>query len=179
MQRSLGIFFFAAAACGGAVTTVDGSKSTGTLSPTDQNQLCDDTYNYILANFSQNDIAKLSCGFQGMNQPSCPQTYDTCVTTMTATEKPLPAVPDCTGFNQGVAKCNTTVDEYTKCLKEELDAVKAMEASFPLCDQATAQVAEINALQHLTADCVQLMQTCQIAFAPSTNKSGSADAGTD
>ena len=39
-----------AAACGGQITTVNGNENTATLSPTDQNQLCNDVYNYIRNN---------------------------------------------------------------------------------------------------------------------------------
>jgi hypothetical protein len=169
------------AACGGSITTVDGSKSTGSLSPSDQNQLCTDIYNYTLANVSTSDELKLSCGFEAMNQPSCTQFYATCTSqSVGAFDAGVQGTPDCTAFNAQVAKCNTTVAEYTKCLEEEINALKSLESQMPLCDQASAVKAELTAYGSLSADCIQLAQTCQFTTVPSSGgNSGGNDAGTD
>ncbi len=169
-----------AAACGGAVTTVDGNDNTGSLTPTDQNQLCVDTFNYVKNDFSTTDLAKLECGNQESangNTQVCNDTYNSCVTkaeAQLALENPLAtATPDCTGFNEQVAKCNTTVGEYAKCFKEEIDFVKNLEGKFPLCSQSSAQAAEIIGLQSLSEDCVNLLTSCQLTFAPSGGSGGS------
>ncbi len=167
------------------MTSVSGSENTSSLSPTDQNQLCLDTYDYVKSSFSNDDIAKMECGFQGAGtttDPStCSSTYQTCVTKaeqQLQTNNPLPATPDCTGFDQAIAQCNTTVAEYTKCLQQEIDAIKSLESSFPLCTQAEATSAEIAAAGKISTDCIQLMQTCKISFAPSgTSGGGPVDAG--
>ena len=168
MRSSLFLLLFAFA-CGGQVTSVDGNKDTSSLGSTDQNQLCLDTYNYVRTSLSNDDIAKMECGFEISQDPStCASTYETCVTTAEAQLQgtTLPATPDCTGFDAAVAQCNTTVAEYTKCLQQEVDAMKSLESSFPLCTQADATSAELAAMNKLSQDCIQLMQTCQLTFAP-------------
>ncbi len=170
MRTSL-IFTFLLVACGGQVTSVDGNKDTTNLGATDSNQLCLDTYNYVRTSLTNDDIAKMECGFKLSQDPStCSSTYESCVTTAEAQlhGTTLPATPDCTGFDAEIAKCNTTVAEYTKCLQQEVDAMKSLESSFPLCTQAAATSAEITAMSKLSQDCIQLMQTCQLTFAPSS-----------
>ena len=167
------------------MTTVDGNESTSTLTPTDQDQLCVDTFNYVKANFTANDIAKMECGFtdsQSQDPSSCTTKYQTCLSAAQANLQQFqyPATPDCTGFDAAVAKCNTTVAEYTKCLQQEVDAMKAMESDFPLCTQADATNAELAALGKMSSDCITLMQTCSLTFAPSSSSSssgGNLDAG--
>src|SRR4051812_41551261 len=94
---------FALVACGGSVTTVEGDKNTSTLQPTDQDQLCLDTYNYVRNAFSTDDIAKLQCGFTGTTSQDpqlCASTYQTCLTNARANAQQIqwPLVPDCTNF---------------------------------------------------------------------------------
>jgi hypothetical protein len=171
-------------ACGGSVTSVDGNKNTSSLDPTDQNQLCIDTYNYIKSSISPADMAAMACGFAGVSSTSDPTTcqsdYTTCVAQQTAamgTQMNQPV--NCTGFDQTLAQCNTTVATYTKCLAQELDMMKSLEAQFPLCSAAAAQTAELAALNKLSGDCIALMQTCQMAFpgAGSSSSSNSPDGG--
>lgn len=166
--------------CGGKVTSVDGNESTASLGPADQDQLCLDTYTYVRNALSTDDIAELQCGFAPSQDPStCGSTYATCVSNAKANAQQInwPLVPDCTGFNASVAKCNTTVDEYTKCLKEELDAVKSIEGDFPICSQAAQEAAGVAALSKISTDCLALMQTCQISFAPGISGSSSSSDG--
>lgn len=172
-------------ACGGSITSVDGNDTTNTLTPADQNQLCTDTYNYVRNAVSSGEIAKLECGFGGATLADggtgdCQQTYDTCVANASTNTIPLPATPDCTAFDQAVASCNTTVATYTKCLQEEVDAMKSLESQFPLCTQAEEESASLAAYSKLTVDCIQLMQTCTITFAPgggSSSSGGNGDGG--
>lgn len=170
-----------AAACGGSMTTVDGNKSTTTLTPDEQNQLCTDVYNYVKSSFSTSDMAAMACGFSGASSTSDPSTcqsnYSACVAKETASMTGITNQPlDCTGFDAQVAQCNTTVAEYTKCLQQEVAAMKSLESQFPLCSQAAAQAAEINAMSQLTSDCLQLAQTCQF-LGSSTSGGGPAPDG--
>lgn len=178
-MRSSSLLFLFAIACGGSVTTVDGNKDTSNLTPTDQNQLCLDTYNYVRTSFTNDDIAKMECGFKLSQDPStCATTYTTCLTAAQAQlqQTTIPTTPDCTGFDAAIAKCNTTVAEYTKCLQQEVDAMKSLESSFPLCSQSAATSAEITAMSKLSQDCIQLMQTCELSFGP-TSGGGSSGGG--
>jgi hypothetical protein len=183
-MRASFLFGFALVACGGTMTTVDGNENTQTLPTADKDQLCLDTYNYVRNNFSTDDLAKLECGFSQsptQDPSACQTAYQSCLTTARANVQQIqwPLVPDCTSFDQSVASCNTTVSEYTKCLQEELDAVKAMEGDFPFCTQAAEEQAALAAASHLSQDCITLLQTCHPAFAPSSSGSngGPPDAG--
>lgn len=181
-MRASFLFGFALIACGGTMTTVDGNENTSTLPAADKDQLCLDTYNYVRNTFSTDDLAKLECGFTqttSQDPSACDSAYQACLTNAKANVQQIqwPLSPDCTGFDQSIASCNTTVDEYTKCLREEVDAVKAMEGSFPFCTQAAEEQAALAAASHLSQDCLALMQTCHPAFAPSQNGGGSVDAG--
>jgi hypothetical protein len=173
MRRSSTILFLGLlVACGGAVTSVDGNDPTASLSPTDQDQLCNDTYNYARQNLSPTDVAKISCGFQTEVDAgaTCSQAFNTCVAQETNGIGALPPGPptaaECATFNQQVAACNTTVGEYTKCLVQELNAVKSLEGQMPLCTEAAMQIAELNALSQFSEDCVALLDSCQITFVP-------------
>ena len=165
------------------MTTVDDNESTSNLTPTDQNQLCLDTFNYVKANFGASDVAKMECGFTQTSQTqdpvACASAYQACIAKANVQPIQYPATPDCTGFDTAVAKCNTTVGEYTKCLQQEVDAMKSIEGSFPICTQEAATSAELQALQKMSADCVTLLQTCQIAFAPSSSSSSSSSSSFD
>jgi len=170
-MRSWLAFVCLAVACGGRVTTVDGNESTANLTPSDQDQLCLDTYNYIRTSFSNDDLAKLECGFNGatsQDPATCDTAYETCLTNARANVQQIqwPTTPDCTGFDQQVAACNTTVGEYTKCLQQELDLVKALEGDFPLCSQAAEQAAALSAAGKLSTDCIQLLDKCHVTFVP-------------
>ena len=128
------------------------------------------------------DAVKLSCGFQSATQANCQQAYNSCIAQETGLFDggAITGTPDCTGFNQAVAQCNTTVAEYSKCVQEELDAVKNIEGQMPVCGQAALEAADINAIQGLSSDCVQLLTSCQLTFSPSTSVHvGTSDAGTD
>lgn len=164
--------------CGNTITSVDGSKNTNALAPTDKAQLCSDTYNYVLGAFSTDDVAKLGCGFQGASSAdaaSCQSTFDKCVAEATSQGKMLTgAKPDCTAFDASIAKCNTTVDQYTQCLAEAIDASKALEASVPFCSQAALTSASFTALGKMSPECLQLMTTCTLSFAPSMSASTDA-----
>jgi hypothetical protein len=166
------VLCLAAAACGGSVTTVDGNKNTSTLQPTDQDQLCLDTYNYVRNSFSTDDLAMMECGFTpqttSQDPAACNSAYQACLTNARANVQQIqwPLAPDCTGFDQSIAACNTTVAEYSKCLQEEVSVVKTMEGYFPLCSQAAEQQAAIAGAAHLSQDCISLLQTCHPSFVP-------------
>jgi hypothetical protein len=169
MRVSIAVFGLLAA-CGGSVTSVDGNQNTSTLTPTDQDQLCLDTYNYVRTAFSNDDLAKLQCGFTNQSQdPStCDSAYQACLVNARANVQQIqwPLVPDCTAFDANVKACNTTVAEYSKCLEQELDVVKSMETHFPLCTQAEQQSAALSAASKLSTDCLALLDTCHPSFVP-------------
>jgi hypothetical protein len=180
-MRSSLMLALVAIGCGGAVTTVDGNENTANLTPADQDQLCLDTYNYVRNAFSTDDLAKLECGFsqtQSQDPSACNSAYAACLTNARANVQQIqwPLAPDCTGFDQQVAACNTTVGQYSKCLQQELDVVKALEGSFPLCTQAAEQSAAIAAAGKLSQDCIALLNTCHPSFVPGKNATV-ADAG--
>ncbi len=177
MTRKASIFVVCVlVACGGSMTTVDGNQDTNSLSTTDQNQLCTDTYNFVKNAMSSGDIAKISCGFAGasLDGGDCQTTYNTCLANAQQNQQQLPPTPDCTGFDQAIAKCNTTVSEYTKCLQEEVDAMKSMESQLPFCTQAQEESAALQAYAKISSDCIQLMQTCSITFGPTSGSSSSS-----
>lgn len=168
-----------AVACGGQITTVDGNENTSTLTPTDQNQLCNDVYAYVRSNFSSSDAIKLECGFSTSSQANCQQTYNDCLAQASSNVDAgalFSGTPDCTSFDQEVAKCNTTVSEYTKCVQEEMSIVKNLEGQMPLCGQAAIEAADITALQGLSSDCVQMLTSCNVPV--STGGTITVDAGT-
>ena len=177
-MRASFLFGFALIACGGTMTTVDGNENTSTLPTNDKDQLCLDTYDYVRNALSNDDLAKLECGFNqttSQDPSACDSAYQACLVTARANVQQIqwPLSPDCTGFDQSIAACNTTVSQYTKCLQEEVDAVKAMESDFPFCTQAAEQSAAIAAASHLSQDCIQLLDTCHPSFVPSSSGSSS------
>jgi hypothetical protein len=176
MRRSIFLLCAIGVACGGSVTSVDGNKSTATLTPADENQLCTDVYDYMKSSFSPADMARLACGFSSTTDTTtttCQNDFSACVTEQTATmSTAMNGAPDCTAFQQQVAACNTTVATYTKCLVQEIDAMKSLESQFPLCTPGAAQSAELQAMSKLSADCLALMQTCQVVAVGGSGSSG-------
>jgi len=182
MRASFLLGFALIVACGGTMTTVDGNENTSTLPTSDKDQLCLDTYNYVRNALSNDDLAKLQCGFtqtSSQDPQACKSAYEACLVNARANVQQIqwPLAPDCTGFDQSIGQCNTTVSQYTKCLAEEIDAVKAMEGSFPFCSQAAEQQAAIAAATHLSQDCIALLDSCHPTFVPSQSGGGTADAG--
>jgi len=171
-------------ACGGSVTSVDGSKNVASLSSSDSNQLCTDTYNYFVNNFSTNDILKFTCGLEAgevVEQPdagasassTCSSTFQTCMSQ--GTTQTIPSTPDCSSFATSVASCNTTVSQYTKCFQEEISAAKNLEGQMPLCSAGTLEQAELQADAQLDAACLQLIENgCSfvVGFGSSSSSSG-------
>ncbi len=185
MRKSIFLVCAIGVACGGSVTSVDGNKNTSTLTPTDQNQLCNDVYNYMKSSLSSTDLARLECGFSGSSTPNndptaCQNAFNTCVAQASPNMNWPTGTIDCTNFDQQVAKCNTTVAEYTKCLTEEVAMIKSMESQMPFCSQAQAESAALQAYGNLSSDCLQMMNTCQFPISSSSSGGGPApDAGTD
>jgi hypothetical protein len=184
MRRIVPIFLcVVSVGCSGSITSVDGSKKTNALSPTDKAQLCEDTFNYVVDAFSADDIARLACGFGATDSggaSSCQSDFDKCVSeTAKQASAPLEgAKPNCTGFNASIAKCNVTVDQYTQCLEEQLDAMKTLIDKAPFCTESAITSASIGLLGSLSAECIQLISTCTISFAPGpTGSSDSASSG--
>jgi len=170
-MRTSFLLGFALVACGGAVTTVDGNENTSTLPASDKDQLCLDTYNYVRNAFSVDELAQLECGFTqttSQDPAACNSAYQACLVNARANVQQIqwPLAPDCTGFDQSIAACNTTVAEYTKCLQQEVNVVKVMEGSFPFCTQAAEQQAAIMAAGQLSQDCIALLDTCHPTFVP-------------
>jgi hypothetical protein len=181
-MRSKFVFTLVVIGCGGSVTSVDGNENTANLTPADQDQLCLDTYNYVRNSFSNDDLAKLECGFATITSadPSaCASSYNSCLVQARANIQQIqwPLAPDCTGFDQNVAACNTTVSEYAKCLQQEVDVAKTLESGFPYCSQAAAEAAAISAAGHLTQDCIAMFNTCKPSFVPKNSGGGAPDAG--
>jgi len=164
--------------CGSSITSVDGDQKTNALAPADKAQLCTDTYNYVVNAFSVDDLAKLACGFQttsSTDAASCQSSFDKCVADATSQVTMLPPTsPDCTSFNTSIAKCNTTVGQYTQCLAEAIDMAKALEDSAPFCSTAEITAASIGAIQNMSLECIQLLSTCTISFAPTASFSSDA-----
>lgn len=152
------------AACGGRVTSVDDNKKVGSLSPTDTNMLCSDTYNYFRMQFAPDDLAKLSCGFRNQGSPTCKADYDKCVADITP-KIGTPSTPNCTGFDQLLAKCgNVSVGQWVTCYKQAIDVMKSSVGSFPLCTQEQVQQWGLNAAGKISQECLGLWIGCSASF---------------
>lgn len=177
---AVGVVIVGIVACGGSITSVDGSKNVPTLSSADANQLCNDTYQYFVSSFSSSDITKVGCGFEAGAQqdPStCSSTYQTCLSSATTTT--IPTTPDCSGFAAEVASCNTTVDTFTQCFKMEISVLKDLEGQMPLCAAGALEAAEIQEDSKFGATCLALSEAgCNFALGfGSSSSSSSGDGG--
>jgi hypothetical protein len=163
------------AACGGSITTVDGNANTGSLQPTQKQQLCSDVYTYVTNNFSVSDFAALTCGAEASSQKNCQQAYSSCLAkSPSAGGIPVPTAPtksDCAAFEQAVVLCHSTVAEFSNCVEEALNAVKILESQEPLCTTADYEAAGLMAVQSLSSDCVSLFTSCESALVPGTGSS--------
>jgi hypothetical protein len=171
---------FVLVACGGKFnTSVDGSKPTNSLSPTDSQQLCLDEYNYLVSSFSLDDFASMSCAQPFTGVPDCNAAFQTCVANAKASGQwPPPQTPDCSAFQQSLASCNVTVSQYTDCITQEVNVFKSIEAKLPFCTDGEAQSAYLQAESQVSAQCLDIFKNCPIDFGGSSQSGGgTVDAG--
>lgn len=157
-------------ACGGSITTVDGNKPVGTLTPTDKGTLCQDVYTYSRIVLSSTDYARIACGLRGgtIDSPTCMQDFQTCVQDL-APKLMFPQNPNCDGFNQALAVCgNITVSQWEVCFKQSIDLMKSISGSLPFCTRADQQQLAFALSGKLSAQCIQIWSRCYASFSGST-----------
>jgi len=183
MRRALYLFLFVlcvSGACGGSVTLVDGNKNVATLNPIDESQFCHDTFSYIQMNFNSSDLAKIQCGaYMGTTSADCQGAYNACVQKSGFTNQPIVMTPtqaQCDQLKAQLGQCNITVGQYSTCLKQLVDALKAYESHFPICDQNAEIQAAYDVSGKLSQECVKLFLNCG-TFAPSMGGGTTPDAG--
>jgi len=172
---------FVIVACGGKFTSVDSSKPTNQLQPSDSNQLCQDEYNYIVSSFSKDDLVKFMCSSSFEQGGDCHTAFDTCVSQGQANAVWPPSQgPDCTAFAQALAQCDTTVGQYQTCIQQEVNVLKSVESKLPFCSQGDEESAYLQAEGQVSADCLNLLQKCPIQFSSSSSSTfdgGAPDGG--
>jgi hypothetical protein len=159
------------AACSPSVTSVDGNKNVKDLSPSDGEQLCHDIVNYVENNLSSDELARVACGFSSTSSGSCQADFDKCVSSIHVTT-PIPGTAECSGFEQTLKSCNVTVDQYTTCLEQVVSAFGKLSQEVPLCSQQAEEQAFIGIEGDLSAECLQLFQSCNLGFGTSTSSGG-------
>jgi len=135
MRKIACFFVLTLAACSTTITTVDGNKQVKSLSPSDDEQLCQDIANYVESNLSSEDIARIACGFSSTSSGSCQSDFDKCVSNIHITTTPIVNASDCSGFTASLKNCDATVSQYSTCIEEMVDALATLEPQFPLCSQ--------------------------------------------
>jgi hypothetical protein len=163
--------------CSTTITTVDGNKQVDQLTPSDDEQLCKDIAGYVENSFSADDLAKIACGFASTSGDSCQADFESCVANSHVTITPIVDASDCAGFTAALKKCDATVDQFTTCVQEMVGALEQLESELPVCSQAAEQQALVSLEGSFSADCIQLLDKCQILFGSSTSSSGGSSSG--
>jgi len=150
--------------CGGRVSSVDGNKQVGTLSPTDSSTLCNDSYNYFRVQISPDDLAKISCGFRGTGSATCEADYNKCVQDLRG-KISTPAQPNCTNFNATLAKCgNINVGQWEQCFKEMIDIMKSATGRLPICSKDAQLNWALDVQGKISRDCLTVWIGCSASF---------------
>jgi non-reducing end alpha-L-arabinofuranosidase len=144
-----------------AVTDIDGSKTIGSLSPTDAAKLCSDTNAYFGKVLSQADLCKWAGLAYGVSsaasdsnlQRNCKSQESSCLQASAADAKcsPIPA------------SCSATVSQYSDCIVAEAAAFNRALGALPGC--ATVTVSDLSGVwDYMTSDppeaCVQITNKC-------------------
>lgn len=161
-------------ACGGAISSVDGNKDVGTLSKTDQDQLCHDVVNYVETSISNNDFKKFICGVSsGSTDPiTCQANFQKC---MDDPKRDInySTMVNCDSFSQFVVNCKgVTVSQFTDCYKQYTDLLKTYASKMPVCDATARQQLALDLTNKISTQCVQMLIKCA-----NTSTSGMTDAG--
>jgi hypothetical protein len=131
-------------ACSGkadSITKVDGKKTFDKLSADDRKQLCTDFIAFGKKNRNPKADQEMSCKMSAVfdsgssedsadKKKACKESYDTCMSKPAKDEQPDEM--DCKFLDE--MKCDITVDDFIGCVREQIDAGKAM-ANEVSCDK--------------------------------------------
>ena len=180
MRKLAWLVVLALGACSTTVTSVDGNKNVATLTPSDGDQLCKDIASYVSGALSPEEIVRIGCGFamSDAGGSSCQANFDQCVKDANVTTTPIADPSDCDAFRASLKGCNVTVDQYTTCLQQAVDALSKLEQDVPFCSEQALETAAAGAEGDISSDCLTIFQTCSLSFGgTSTSSSGSSDGG--
>jgi hypothetical protein len=168
------------ATAGGSVTTLDGSKSLGSLSATEVATLCSDTYSYYQQNISQATLCKETGLAYGISSsaPTDSQLRQNCTSQQAACLTAGFAVPSCS--NIPVA-CAATVAQYSTCIADQVAAFNSGVAALATC--ATVTLADLQTVWAFVAadppaSCASLTNTCAGFDVPTPHPGTNSPTGT-
>ncbi|HVY48920.1 MAG TPA: hypothetical protein VHB21_23685 [Minicystis sp.] len=173
MRKLVWLVVVGVAACSPSVTSVDGNKNVKSLSPSDGKQLCEDVVTYISDNLSGDELAKVACGFSVTPGASCQSEFDKCVADANITA-PIAGTADCSSFEATLKNCDTTVEQYTTCIEQMVDAFGKLAGEVPLCTDQAQMQAFVGLASDISPDCLKVFQTCNVSLGSTmTSSSGS------
>jgi len=122
----------------GAVSSVEPSKTGGSLSEAEAKQYCEDTRNFSKAQLSEADLKKVGCGvvavfYAGFSaktdaeaKTECAKQYDTCLSEPAGTRDGGAAKDPCAGTKAALKDCAATISELNTCTADNAAAFKAL-----------------------------------------------------
>jgi hypothetical protein len=160
----------------GAVSSVDSSKTGGSLTDAEAKQYCEDTQRYSEAQVGEADRKKVGCGIGAQivssgaktdaeAQSTCNQQYTACL------ERPLPGqgdagpAPDpCAKAKDDLKDCTATINELNTCAADSAAVFKALVGK-DFCAEAKASSPDAGtsgppSSYKEPASCTALRQKC-------------------
>ena len=122
----------------GAVSSVEPSKTGGSLSDAEAKQYCEDTRSFSKAQLSEADLKKIVCGFVAASyagfsaktdaeaKTECTKQYDTCLTEPAGTPDGGATKDPCAGTKAALKDCSATISELNTCTADNTAAFKAL-----------------------------------------------------
>ena len=147
---------------GGPLTSLAGTGSLGSLTPSDAAQLCSDTYAYFQRTVSQATLCKEAGLTYGVSSSasSDAQLQQNCNGQQAACLADGPAIASCSSLP---ASCTATVAQYSACIMDEDAAFNSGVAGLASC--STVTLADLQAVWNFVAadppaSCASLTNTC-------------------
>ena len=168
---------------GSSSTTVSGSKTLGSLTPSEATQLCKDTSTYFGQNISQATLCKeAGLGYAvSSSAPTDAQLQKNCSSQEATCLQGGPAVANCTSIT---ANCGATVAQYLACIADRAADFNQQVSALASC--ATVTLSDLAAVwvfmsAALPASCTTVTDQCPTLDIPSplpgTGSSGGAGGG--
>ena len=161
---------------GGSVTSISGSKTLGSLTAAESDQLCNDTKAYFMTAISKAN----SCKFSALsNAASTSAPYDTvlrtnCTSMETSCNASATMGPGAsTSCFPPAATCTATVAQYSACISDQAALLNQSASTLPSC--AAVRLADITPIfgaveaLYQVPGCMALMTACPEFVFPIAN----------
>ncbi len=165
-----------AGAGGGSVTSISGSKTLGSLTAAESDQLCDDTKAYFMTAISKANSCKYSALSMAASTsaPSDAVLRTNCMSTETSCNGSATMGPGAsTSCFPPAATCTATVAQYSACISDQAALLNQSASTLPSCSAVRladiAPIFGVGEALYQVPGCMALMNACPEFVFPIAN----------